>query len=148
MTGWIKNVLTVDGRWTVNLSQRCQLAVYSRCHKPPGHLLDHDIVRNADIAKARLPTVDSLTGGTVIVCSGNQFYYYSHILSLYFFAHCRYSLYSYGIETLWNIMWGFFCTFKCNITWYFPGHSLVWMSNFGGNAQRRSISSSQKYLSS
>jgi len=34
MTAWIKNGLTVDGRWTASLSQRRQLAVYSRCVEP------------------------------------------------------------------------------------------------------------------
>ena len=31
MTARIRNVLTVDGRWTASLPQRHQLAVYSRC---------------------------------------------------------------------------------------------------------------------
>jgi len=34
VTAWMRNVLAVDGRWTVSLPHRRQLAVYSRCVEP------------------------------------------------------------------------------------------------------------------
>jgi len=38
MTAGIRNVITVDGRWTASLPQRRQLAVYSRCVEPQPQL--------------------------------------------------------------------------------------------------------------